>query len=266
MKNKLIIVIPHYNNPKGLLETINSINEGFKIDLIIIDDGSKLKPDTSHILTAYKLGKVVCINIVKNQGITYCLNKGLEYIRGKKYKYFGRLDAGDICYKDKFKKQIDFLEKNPEVKLVGTWARVVDQNRNFLYNIKHPTSHNDIQKKMYINSMFVHPTIVVNTSILNTVKGYPKKYKYTAQDYAFFFHVIKHFKVANVPEILLDYIDDKNSISSVKRKQQVKNRIKIILENFKFGFYPIYGLIRSIILYPLSRNIITRIKKLLNYE
>ena len=98
----------------------------------------------------------------------------------------------------------------------------------------------------------------------NQSSEYPIEYKDAAQDYAFFFKVIKHFKCANMPEVMLDYIIDKNSISTKKRKLQVKNRIKIIAKNFKFGIYPIYGLLRSLVLYFFSRSSTTIIKKRFN--
>ena len=41
MRSRLIITIPHFNNPSGLMLTIRSINESFPIDVIVVDDGSK---------------------------------------------------------------------------------------------------------------------------------------------------------------------------------------------------------------------------------
>tara|TARA_B000000475_G_C15995069_1_gene446604 strand:- start:1301 stop:2098 length:798 start_codon:yes stop_codon:yes gene_type:complete len=265
MDKKLIITIPHYNNPDGLIKSISSINESFKIDIIITDDGSEIKLDENQVRSKYKnKGEIHFIYLDKNYGVGIAANKCLEYVKSKTYKYVARLDAGDISYKNKFSKQIDFLEKNKKIALVGTWARVLDNEENLLFYIKHPTNHNNIKKKMYLNSMFVNPTVLFKTSILQTVPEYPIKYKDAAQDYAFFFKVINHFKCANIPEVMLDYIIDKNSISTKKRKLQVKNRINIIIENFKFGIYPIYGLFRSLVLYFFSRNSTTIIKKRLN--
>ena len=67
-----------------------------------------------------------------------------------------------------------------------------------------------------------------------------------------------------MPEVLLDYIIEEGSISTKKRKLQVKNRIKIIVDNFKLGIYPIYGLLRNIVLYFFSRGSTNMIKKRLN--
>ena len=259
MHKKLIIIIPHFNNPDGLTNTISSINESFKIDIIITDDGSEFKLPENKIRSEYKNnGDIHFIYLDKNYGVGIAANKCLEFVKSKNYKYTARLDAGDICYKNKFSKQIIFFK---QVKLVGTWARVLDSKGTFLFNIKHPLKYNQIKRNMYLNSMFVNPTVMFETSILKTVSKYPIKYKDAAQDYAFFFKVIKHFQCANMPEILLDYVIDERSISTQNRKIQVKNRIKIIMENFKPGLYPLYGLIRGTILYFFSRNSTTMIKK-----
>ena len=259
--SELIITIPHYNNPQGLLKTIDSIDEEFSIDIIIVDDGSDDKPNELAIIKKYDNGKITFQYLEENQGVGIAANKCLDFVKKKQYKYAARLDAGDKCYKNKFKKQIDFLEKNPEIKLLGTWAKVIDNDNKHLFTIKHPIDNNKIKKYMYLNSMFVNPTVVFNTCILKVVPGYPEKYRFAAQDYAFFFKVINNFKCANLPEVLLDYVSNENSISTTKRKLQVKNRIKIILENFKPGFYPIYGLFRSCILYFFSRSATTLMKK-----
>ena len=116
---------------------------------------------------------------------------------------------------------------------------------------------------MYLNSMFVHPSVVFRTSIVDSVGYYPTNFK-AAEDYAYFFNIIKKYKSENLPEILLDYIVDENSISSTKRKLQVKSRIRIILKHFYLGYYPIIGLFRSIILYFVSRDLSNKIKKLFN--
>lgn len=262
MDKKLIITIPHYNNPYGLINTVSSINESIKIDIIITDDGSEKKFDENQVRLKYNnKGYIHFIYLNKNYGVGIAANKCLEYVKDNNYKYVARLDAGDICYRNKFSKQIDFLEKNKKVALVGTWARALDNEGNLLFYIKHPTNHNNIKRNMYLNSMFVNPTVVFKTIILQTIPEYPIKYKDAAQDYAFFFKVIKHFECANMPKVMLDYIIDKNSISTKNRKLQVKNRINIIIDNFKLGIYPIYGLIRNIVLYFFSRELTTLLKK-----
>lgn len=261
---KLIVLIAHYNNPIGLEKTLMSIKEPFDVDVLIVDDGSKAKPDELKLKELYKNGTLFFEFLPENRGVGIAANFGLEKIQTMDYDLIGRLDCSDLNKENKYKKQIDYLTRNPETKLLGTWADMVDESGNLLYVLKHPTSYGEIKEKMYLNSMFVNPSVIFYSDILKTVGNYPEKYRRASQDYAFFFKVIKHFKAENLPEALLTYVIEDKSISTQKRRLQVKHRIQIILENFKFGIYPVYGIFRNIGLYFISRDTTTKLKQLLN--
>ena len=261
MNSQLIVLLPHYNNPKGLEDSLRSIKEPFDVDIMIVDDGSTDTFDENKIKSIYTSGKIYFEYLEKNSGIGVVLNLGLEKIQKLNYKLVGRLDCGDLFYENKYKKQLDYLAKNPEIKVLGTWARFIDEKGKVLFFLKHPTSYKAIKKEMYLNSMFIHPSVVFYTEIIDKIGMYPYKYRYAAQDYAFFFNALEFFKVENYPEVLMDYIVEPNSISTTKRKLQVKNRIKIMLEHFHLGFYPVYGLVRAAISYITPRNVTTFIKK-----
>lgn len=264
MEKQLLILIAHYNNPNGLEASLRSIRESFTVDVLIVDDGSTKKFNEEILRKAYTAGTLFFDALPVNQGVGVAANKALEIAQRMAYKFIGRLDCGDINYKNKYKTQLDYLIANPEVKLLGTWARVVNEKGEFLHFLKHPKEYEILKKKMYLNSMFLNPSVVFYTEILKTVGNYPHKYRRAAQDYAFFFKVIKFYKAENLPLVLMDYIVDPNSISTTRRRLQVKNRIKIILDNFYFGVYPIAGIFRSVILYLFPRWITTLVKKTLH--
>jgi len=261
--SRLAVLIPHYNNFQGLKKSIESIEESIPIDLMIIDDGSQkdliVENDINNI---YHLGKIKIHKLAENKGIEYALNFGLELILKEGYEFIGRLDCGDYCVENRFTKQIDYLQNNEETHLLGTWANIIDSTGKNLFLLKHPIKYQKIKKEMYLNSMFVHPSVVFRSSVIKKIGYYPTNYK-AAEDYAFFFKIVKHFKSENLPEALVDYVIDENSISSTKRKLQVKSRIRVIIDNFYFGFYPIYGLLRNSALLFMSRNTTTVIKKLI---
>ena len=110
MDKKIIITIPHYNNPVGLINTISSINDPIKIDIVITDDGSEIKLDEHQVRSKYNnKGNIHFIYLDKNYGVGIAANNCLEYVKNKSYKYVARLDAGDFSYKNKFSKQFEFL-------------------------------------------------------------------------------------------------------------------------------------------------------------
>lgn len=258
---EVAVLIPYYNAPNDLLKTIQSINESIHVDIFIIDDGSKKKPNISG-LNFYKNGKLFLHGYKKNKGIEYALNYGLKIIEQKEYPFIARLDCADTCEKNRFQKQLNYLNDNKEIAMLGSWVNFVDDKLKFKYDLKLPTDHEDIKNKSYLNAMFIHPTIFFRSSILKTIGYYPTKYE-AAEDYAFFFKVIKFFKTANYPDFLVNVEINDSGISASKRKVQVKSRIRVILDNFHFGFYPIYGLFRNIILLYLPRNFTNSLKKII---
>ena len=262
-KRRIIVLIPHYNNPEGLEKSILSINDKIPVDLLIIDDGSISKLNELELREHYINGEIYFKYLNQNKGLSFALNQGIKFAQLNKYEIIGRLDSGDLCFKDRFTKQLDYLDSNKNIKLLGTSAVVVDEQGHELFVLKHPSKHSDIKKKMFLNNMFVHPTVLIRTDVFNFVDQYDERYTRAAQDYALFFKILKKFEVANLAEPLLYYEISSNSISSKRRKLQVKHRLRIILENFRFGFYPIYGLIRNTLLIFISRESTTKLKRYL---
>ncbi|WDF63511.1 glycosyltransferase [Flavobacterium sp. KACC 22763] len=260
--NKILVLIPYYNNIEGLLKSLRSIDPDEESDVLIVDDGSAIKLNEDLVYESFKAkGKVFFKILEKNGGIESALNQGLEIAQAKKYEYIARLDCGDICLGKRFQIQHQFLKENLEIKIVGTNVLAVDCDDKFLYAINLPLHHEEIEKKMYFNSMLIHPAVMFCTSIIETIGYYPTHYK-SAEDYAFFFAILKKHKMANIKEYLTQIEINEKGISLQKRQQQVKSRIQIIKDNFYFGWYPIYGLFRNYILLILPYNIILAIKKM----
>lgn len=259
--NKVVLLIPYYNNSDGLIKSLISIDPDEEVDVIIVDDGSKNKFDELILQNNFKAkGTLYFEYLEQNQGIEFALNHGLKISTEKKYKYTARLDCGDVCLGKRFAIQTKFLEQNPEIKIVGSNVLAVDSNDVYLYAIDLPLDDQSIKNKMYINSMLIHPAIMFCTSIIEVTGFYPINHK-SAEDYAFFFAISKKFKMANIGQYLTQIEINENGISIQRRRQQVKSRIQIIKENFYFGYYPIYGLLRNYVLLFMPYSIILSIKK-----
>lgn len=259
-----IVIIPHYNNPKGLIKSIESIQKDEIVDVLIIDDGSNIFPFDETAIKNAKLfdGQIYFIINKYNRGIEHVLNDGLDFALINSYTYIARLDCGDLCINNRFEKQISFLEKNSDISLLGSNVDTMDEDGNFLYTIKMPTTDNKIRKGMLMNAMFIHPTVIFRAEIVDAVGKYPINYK-SAEDFAFFTTILKHYKGANINESLVIIELNNRGISVTARKKQVESRIRVLIENYHFGFRSTYGIIRSYILYYTPYTFIQKIKKLL---
>ena len=112
---------------------------------------------------------------------------------------------------------------------------------------------------MYVNAMFIHPTVMFVNDIFSVIEKYPLDY-HAAEDYALFFEIVNRYETANLAESLVIIEINEKGITKTKRKIQVSNRIRIIKENFYFGFWPFYGLIRNYLLLLVPNQIIKKIK------
>ncbi len=260
--SSIAVLIPHYNDIPGLEKTLRSISSIEPVDVVIVDDGSVIKPNKKDLENKFKnISNIHVLYNEKNMGIEYALNKGLKFIYEKGYKYTARLDCNDISYEERFLKQKEFLDNNPDVYIVGSWVEFVDKNGKLLFTFTPPSDYEQIKKKMFINNMMIHPSVMFRTEAVDIIGYYPTDKK-NAEDYAYFFKFVKNFKVANINQVLTKCEIDPKGLSLSKRRLQIKNRIKIIWDNFDFSIYAFYGLVRNSIMLFVPYPIVEKIKKL----
>jgi glycosyltransferase involved in cell wall biosynthesis len=266
--NNLAILLPHYNNYKGLEVTLSSLLDEEEIfTLFIFDDGSDDLQAVNDVVDKFRNNLNVQLERnEQNLGITKTLNKGLELILSlNTYELIARLDAGDKCLNNRLRKQKEFLSKNLDVGLVSSWVQFVDENREELFVFKAPKQHSKLKKVIHWYNPFIHPAIMFRTDVVRKIGSYPEDFE-TLEDHAFFFKVIKSFKTGVLQEVLLEYEVNPSAISTVKRKSQAGNRIKLLKKEFKFGLYPITGLIRAIITYLTPQSVLVKLKKHVFYR
>lgn len=264
MDNDIVVLIPHYNNPAGLESSLRSIQYAHPVDVLVVDDGSSLKPDEQQLRQLFgdRLRFHFLYNTV-NEGIEHTLNSGLKYIAAQlKSKYIARLDCGDTCAPARLTRQKNYLDAHNDVYLIGSWVAFVDQQGQKVYTYKAPSSHRDIVNNMYLKCSFIHPSVMFRTAALKETGLYPLHYK-AAEDYAFFFKFIKNYKTHIIPEVLTYCELNPNGISSSTRNTQLKSKIRIILDNRSASPYFVLGLIRNLVLRLLPYNVVAKAKAIL---
>ncbi|NLR93091.1 glycosyltransferase [Flammeovirga agarivorans] len=260
MINKSCILIPVYNSLESLKKTLLSIENTENIDLVLVDDGSNVPLDLNAIEKYYRAkGTINIIRISKNVGIERALNEGLKFIFSKDYTFIARLDCGDLVGKERFTIQEKFLLENPDVSIVGSDVKAIDENGNFLFDIKIPKNHDLIMKKMHFNCALIHPSVMIRLVLLQG-EGYSLDYP-AAEDYELFFRLSQYGKLASI-DMPLTVIEINNTgISATKRKVQLQSRIKVIKKFGYISFLKQLGIIQAKILLLLPRNFINFLKK-----
>ena len=225
-----------FNNEKYLNESIESIvNQSYKnFEFIIIDDASFDK--SAEILKDW-LNKDYRIKVVTNKeniGLTKSLNKAIKIAQGE---YIARQDGDDISLPQRFEKQIEFLEKHPEIKILGTFGYIIDKQGNILGKEILSTSFKKIKRNLIKRNSLMHNSVIIKKEIIDKVGGYDEKFK-TSQDYELWFRILRIAKGDNLPLFLVKKRYHPDMISIKKDKDQLINTIIIQKQAIKRGDYP----------------------------
>lgn len=191
------VVMPVYNSQQYLSEAIESIlNQTFSnFEFIIINDGSTDKSE--EIILSYTDKRIVYIKNATNLQIVESLNKGLSIAKGK---YIARMDADDISLPQRLKKQFLFMEKNPNIAVLGSWYETFGDSHEIFRPLP---SDCEIKTKLLFDSPFSHPTVMFRASSLMHF-SYTNQYN-KAEDYALWISMSPTCTFANLPEVLLMY-------------------------------------------------------------
>jgi len=196
-------VMPVYNtNASYLRPAIESIlNQTWKdFELIIVDDGSE-KGIYQVLLPFVSDKRVKIIRHEHNQGISSARNDGIAASRGK---YIATADSDDISYSDRFEKQAIFLEQNPDVGVVGSDIRMIDDSGNVIGFRYYPATDKALRDVLFRCSPFAAPVTMIRRSVFEQTELYNLNFP-PAEDIDLWFRIGQLMQLANLPDVLLDY-------------------------------------------------------------
>lgn len=219
-KVQLSVIMSVYNeNHNYLQESILSIlNQTYKnFEFIIIDDASK--NSVADVIKRFNDSRIIFLRNEKNLGLTKNLNRAIKMSRGE---FIARIDADDIAYPDRFDKQLKYMEKHPEIGVLGSQAKIIG---NRFGNFKVSTTHDDIKASLLFKSEIIHPAVMIKGDLLRQ-NLYNENYR-TAQDYELWSRLIWLTKFENLNLKLIQYRIHDNQITSKSRVSQDENANKV---------------------------------------
>ncbi len=258
MSAEVAVLMAAYNADATVREAVDSIRAStFPCDLFVVDDCSRVPVQE---LLGSPAG-VTFIRLARNGGLAAALNAGLKHILPLDYKYIARMDADDISYPHRIAAQVAFLERHPEVGLVGSGARFIDDRTGALvmYYMP-PLAPEAIDKALFFNNCFVHPTWLFRSEVLSRLGPYSLAYP-AAEDYELLRRIAPQVVLANVGDFLVDYRISSTGISVSKRRRQLLDRLKIqikYLDPLEWRCWA--GMAKTLMLFVIPRKVVSVLK------
>lgn len=194
-----------YNGERFLAAAIDSVlGQTFSdFEFLIVDDGSS--DTTAAILKDYERRDQRVRAIVReNRGLVASLNEMLAMAQAP---IVARMDADDICRRDRFECQMAFLAEHPDHGVVGSWSEDMDEHGDPLFRTgcDHPLTHEDMLEAIVAGRHVIcHPAAMFRRDVVLGVGGYHAAFRH-CEDYDLWLRLASVTRLANIPERLVRY-------------------------------------------------------------
>jgi len=177
MKKPIIsICIPAYNHEKYIAHTITSILEQTfqDFEIIISDDNSS--DGTIQIARNFKDPRIKIIENKENQGPS--INSNIT-IKNASSNLIALIASDDMMKKDRLEKTFNFLNSNPNIDAVFTWAQTIDVNNEEInhkmmgvFNRSYSSKYKILNHFFYNGNFICAPSCLIKKEVLTKLGGF----------------------------------------------------------------------------------------------
>ncbi len=215
---KVSVIMSTFNAGKYIRQAIDSIvNQTYQdLELIIVDDGST--DNTGHIVNKYCAQHPQKMQYIyqDNAGPSKARNVGIKASRGE---YIAILDSDDISLPQRLQKQVEFLDQNPDIALLGTGGWRINDRGKLIEEYKTETDEKTIKTELFQCNRFNHSSLMLRKKQIADQLFYREELKF-AEDYELCLRISERFPVANLSECLSMRRVNPSSISFKEMKQK----------------------------------------------
>lgn len=196
---RVSVLMPVYNVEKYVNEAVDSIlAQSFTdFELIILDDCST--DGTADLVKEYADERIVYHCNEKNLGLANNLNVGLSLAKGE---LIARMDGDDISFPDRFRIQVDFLDKHTDIDLCSCGLQMFGTEDTIWVR---ESNLENIKITMMFYSPILHASSVWRRESFAKRNLYYDQNAFPAEDYDLWSRAIFSCKLVNIPEVLYKY-------------------------------------------------------------
>ena len=193
--------MPIFNGQRFLRDAIKSLEEqtlqGW--ELIAVLDGCTDASD--RILREQQDPRIRILTLDSRQGISRALNRGLVACH---CDLVARFDADDICRPDRLEVQVAALLKRPSVGVLGSSARVIDQDSRRLGSRAVRVGARRIGLGLLFRNQLIHSSVMFRRSVVMAAGGYDERSD-GVEDYELWLRLVTSSEIDNLSDPLIAY-------------------------------------------------------------
>ncbi len=217
---RVSVLMAVHNGGRYLRQAVESIlAQTFQdFEFLIVDDGSS--DNTPGVIGSYADRRIRLVQNSSNLGLTKSLNLGLSLARAP---LIARQDSDDISRPTRLAQQVDFMDRHPDVALVGARVRTIDGEGRTVSRMAWPLALSEIgvRWQLLFDSPFVHTAVVFRRDVVwGELGGYNERFV-TSQDYELWSRLAMRHRTCNLLQVLVDFRTHGGSVSARYAKEDI---------------------------------------------
>jgi glycosyltransferase involved in cell wall biosynthesis len=222
------VLLPVYNASRYLGGAVESIlrQTHREFEFLILDDGSR-DDSLAQLRRFEQRDSRVHVISRPNTGIVGALNELVALAKGE---WLFRMDADDVARPERFARQLAYLGANPDCVALGSRALFMDPDGSPLVEFIDCFDHSDIERTLMRPAIgILHPTVAMSRRAVLAVGGYRADYPHV-EDLDLFLRLGEVGRLANLPEVLLDYRNHFTNVSHSNATEQSAAALRAVAD------------------------------------
>lgn len=246
--------------PEYLRECLQSLQAQTKAapEIVIVLDGP-ITAELQVVLDEFAPQlPLKIVPLAQNRGLGKALNEGLNHCS---FDWVMRMDTDDICVPERFEKQLQFIEANPETIVFGGQIAEFGENIEDIVAYRNvPTQAPEIVKFAQKRCPFNHMTVAYQKQAVQKCGGYED----LQEDYYLWLKLIAQGqKVANLADILVYARVGNGMVGRRRGINQAKAEWRLFKLKYRLGIQGLFGGLSTFLLRSGARLLPTGLLKAL---
>ena len=195
------VVLPVFNGESLVGGAVDSVlgQTLTDLELVVVDDGST--DGTAAILASYRDRRLRVLRFESNRGYMEALNVGVTEASSD---CIGRLDADDFAAPNRLQLQMDLMQSDSRIGLVGSgwewlWLDATATPRGGV--VTPSTSHAALRLGLHFGNPMPHSSVMFRRQSWIDAGGYLQQ-EWPAEDYGLWLRMSKISRIRAIPDVL----------------------------------------------------------------
>jgi hypothetical protein len=203
-------------------------------ELVITDDHST--DGSAEIISSYRDPRIRVVPVPEHRNVAYVRNLGLAAARGE---YVAVLDADDVAYPQRLESQVDYLDRHPDVVLVGSGFDMLNAEGRKLQT-ERPTAPRagplldplSIRWRLLFGNCLTHSTVMYRRGAALAAGGYDERMT-VASEYGLYVNLSQVGEIVQLDEVLSQWRKHWGSLTYTASEFAVRDVAGVVVRSIQ---------------------------------